>query len=102
MLSPVKPAEEGDRPSEPREERESALRRETGEVRCGLVCGCCGDSRVKDVPVSHRGDRGDISTRSLRDLLLRRHGSTATTSPRQPATDDEWPQPGTCQSPERL
>lgn len=55
----------------------------------GLVCSCRGDSRVKDVLVSHRGDREDTSTRSLRDLLLRRHGSTATTSPWQPARDDE-------------
>ena len=55
----------------------------------GLVCGCRGDSRVNDVLVSHRGDRED-------DLLLRGHGSTATTSPRQPAGDDEWPQLSGC------
>lgn len=46
---------------------------------------CCGDSRVKDVLVSHRGERED-------DLLLRRHGSTTTTSPWQPVRDDKWPQ----------
>lgn len=38
--------------------RRRERRMETGEVRCGLVCGCRGDSRVKDVLVSHCGDRG--------------------------------------------
>lgn len=53
----------------------------------GLVSGCRGNSRVKDVLVSHGGDREDTSTRVC-DLLLHHHGSTATTSPRQPARDD--------------
>lgn len=78
-------------------EREREMRQVKSGEASRLIAGCRGDSRVKNVLVSHCGNREDTSTRSLRDLLLCRHGSTATTSPRQPAMDDERPRLSGCQ-----